>query len=107
MPGFVLHEGATILCAHQGRAEPMAPARNVTVGGRPVVVQNVPHTISACPFTTPGGTPQPCVSARWTTGATRVRVNGERLLLQDSRATCPPNGTPVTVSRTQMRVRGR
>jgi hypothetical protein len=35
-----------------------------------------------------------------------VRSNGQFLLLQDSQATCTPNGTPLTVAVTQVRVKG-
>jgi hypothetical protein len=35
-----------------------------------------------------------------------VRSMGAPVLLQDSQAVCAPNGTPVTISVTQVRVRG-
>ncbi len=31
MPGFLLHEGATVLCLHVGQAQPMVPNPRVTV----------------------------------------------------------------------------
>jgi hypothetical protein len=40
-------------------------------------------------------------------GATRVRANGQPVLLQDSQAICTPNGTPLNILVTQMRVRGQ
>ena len=106
MPGFLLHEGATVLCAHAGQAKPTAPNPRVTVGGQPVVTQAAPYTITACPFTTPAGTPLPCVSAQWTIAATRVLAGGQPVLLQDSQAVCTPNGTPLNVASTQAKVRG-
>lgn len=105
MPGFVLHVGATILCAHGGQAQPTAPNPRVLVGGQPVVTLSAPHVVAGCPFA-PGGVPTPCVTAQWIMGATRVLVGGAPVLLQDSQATCIPNGTPVNIIVTQVRVRG-
>jgi len=107
MPGFVLHQGAGILCMHGGQAQATAPNPRVKVAGQPVVVQTAPHSVAGCPFVTPGGTPQPCVTAQWVTAAIRVRVAGQPVLLQDSQAICTPNGTGVNVVMTQTRVRGQ
>jgi len=105
MPGFLLHQGATVLCMHGGQAQPTAPNPRVKVGGQMVVTQSAPHTVAGCPFSTPGG-PMPCVTAQWITGATRVKVGGLPVLLQDSQAVCAPNGTGVNIVMTQVRVKG-
>jgi hypothetical protein len=105
MPGFLLHAGATVLCAHGGQAQPTSPNPRVRVGGQPVTTQPIPYTVVGCPFTV-GVSPMPCVTAQWVTGATRVRAGGMPVLLQDSQAVCVPNGTPVTIAVTQVRVRG-
>lgn len=105
MPGFLLHLGATVLCAHAGQAVPTAPNPRVTVGGRPVVTLAAPYTVAGCPFVPPAGN-GPCVTAQWVTGATRVLVGGQPALLQDSQAICTPTGTPLTVVVTQLRARG-
>lgn len=107
MPGYLLHVGATILCAHGGQATATSPSPRVRVGGQPIVTQPSPHTVAGCPFTTPAGNPLPCVTAQWVTAATRVRSNGMPVLLQDSQAICTPNGTPVNILVTQVRVRGQ
>lgn len=106
MPGFLLHQGATVLCIHGGQAQATAPNPRVKVAGQPVVTQPTPHTVAGCPFTT-GGSPQPCVTAQWITGATRVLAGGQPVLLQDSQAVCTPNGTGVNIVATQTRVRGQ
>jgi len=105
MPGFVLHVGATILCAHGGQAQPTAPNPRVLVSGQPVVTVVASHAVVGCPFA-PGGVPTPCVTAQWIVGATRIFAGGAPVLLQDSQATCIPNGTPVNIIMTQVRVRG-
>jgi hypothetical protein len=106
MPGFLLHQGATVLCLHGGQAQPTAPNPRVKVSGQPVVTQAAPHTVAGCPFNV-SGSPVPCVTAQWITGATRVFAGGLPVLLQDSQAVCAPNGTGVTVVMAQTRVRGR
>ena len=106
MPGFILHQGASVLCSHGGQAQATAPNPRVKVGGQPVVTQAAPHSIAGCPFVTPGGTPQPCLLAQWITAATRITAGGMPLLLQDSQATCMPNGVPTNIVMTQMRVKG-
>jgi hypothetical protein len=106
MPGFLLHVGATVLCTHGGQAQPTAPNPRVKVGGQPVVTQAAPYTVAGCAFNV-SGAPSPCVTAQWVTGALRVRAGGQPVLLQDSQAVCAPNGTPVTIVMTQVRVKGQ
>lgn len=105
MPGFLLHLGSTVMCAHGGQAQPTVPNPRVRVGGQPIVTQTTIYAIAGCPFTVPSG-PMPCVTAQWVSGATRVRAGGQPVLLQDSQAVCTPNGTPLTIVVTQTRVRG-
>ena len=105
MPGFVLHVGATVTCMHGAPAQPTVPNPRVTASGQPVVTQPNPYTITGCPFNV-SGSPSPCVTAQWTTAAARVRASGQPVLLQDSQSTCVPNGTPVTIVATQIRVQG-
>lgn len=104
MPGFLLHLGATVLCAHAGQAQPTAPNPRVLVGGQPVVTLAAPYVVAGCPFVPPA--PGPCVSAQWIVGATRVLVGGVPALLRDSQAVCVPTGTPLTVVVTQSRAKG-
>ncbi len=105
MPGPLLHVGATVLCAHGGQAQPTAPNPRVLVNGQPIVTQPAPYTIAGCPFNV-SGSPVPCVTAQWVSGATRVMSNGAPVLLLDSQAVCAPNGTPLTIAVTQTRVIG-
>ena len=103
MPGFLLHLGATVLCAHGGQAQPTAPNPRVLVSGQPSVVMTAPYVVAGCPFA-PGGVPTPCITGQWMTGATRVSSNGQPLLLLDSQAVCVPNGTPLMIVAIQTRV---
>ncbi|MFI0975409.1 hypothetical protein ACH4SP_00095 [Streptomyces sp. NPDC021093] len=105
MPGFLLHPGASVLCTHGGQAVPASPFPRVKVGGRPVVTAQAGYTVTGCPFLPPNGN-GPCVSAQWTVTATRVKAGGTPVLLRDSRATCTPTGTPLTVVSCQTRAKG-
>ena len=72
MPGFLLHSGATVLCAHAGQAQPTSPNPRVKVSGQPVVTQAAPYIVAGCPFVA-GVVPSPCVTATWITAAVRPR----------------------------------
>ena len=105
MPGFLLHVGATVICAHGGQAQATAPNPRVLVGGQPTVTQAAPFVVAGCAFVPPAGN-GPCVTAQWVTAAVRVMSNGQPLLLQDSQSVCAPTGTPLTIIVTQVRVKG-
>jgi hypothetical protein len=105
MPGFLLHEGATVMCAHAGQAQPVAPFPRVLVNGMPITTIESPYVIAGCPFVTPAGN-GPCVTAQWLVGATRVFAGGIPVLLQTSQAICAPTATPLNIILTQTRVSG-
>ena len=104
MPGFLLHLGATVTCAHAGQAQPTAPNPRVLVSGQPTVTLASPYVVAGCPFPPPPAGNGPCVTAQFVTAATRVTSNGLPLLLLDSQAICAPTGTPLLVTATQTRV---
>ncbi len=105
MPGFLLHQGATVLCLHAGQAQPTVPSPRVKVSGQATVVQTTTYTVAGCTLPSPPTATGPCVTAQWVTAATRVRAGGVPVLLQDSQAICAPTGTGVNVVVTQTRVR--
>ncbi len=104
MPGFLLHQGATVLCLHGGQAQPTVPNPRVKVSGQPIVTQVAPYVIAGCSLPPPAG--GPCVTAQWITAALRVTAEGMPLLLQDSQAICAPTGMPLNIVVTQIRVKG-
>jgi hypothetical protein len=105
MPGFLLHVGATVTCAHAGQAQPLTPFPRVMVSGQPVVTVACPYAVAGCPFVAPAGN-GPCVTAQWIVGATRVFAGGVPALVQTSQAICAPTGTPLLILVTQTRVIG-
>jgi hypothetical protein len=104
MPGFLLHVGATVLCAHAGQAQPTVPNPRVTVSGQPTVALPGPWMVAGCTLPPPPAANGPCVTAQFITAATRVTSNGQPLLLIDSQAICAPTGTPLLPVLTQTRV---
>jgi len=106
MPGYLLHQGATVLCLHVGQAQPMTFNPRVRVGSQPVVTQTSTYVVAACTLPPPTVANGPCVTAQWISAATRVRAGGVPVLLQDSQAICVPTGTGLNVIQTQMRVKG-
>lgn len=105
MPGYLLHMGATVNCAHTpGLAQPGTSSPRVKVMGQPIVLQPTPYTVTGCALT--GTSAPPCATAQWVTGSVRVLSVGTPVLLADSVATCVPTGTPLSVMITQTRVKG-
>jgi len=104
MPGPLLHQGATVLCAHAGQVTPVAVVARVMLSGLPAVGLPGPWTVAGCTLPPPPGANGPCVTANWVTAATRVTALGQPLLLLDSQSVCVPTGTPATPVGAQARV---
>jgi hypothetical protein len=107
MPGFLLHQGATILCSHGGQAQATVPNPRVTVTGMPTILMSAPFVVAGCALPPPPAANGPCVTAQYTTGSVRITSLGQPLLLLDSQAICAPTGTPLLPPiSTQTRVTG-
>jgi len=102
MPGFLLHVGATVLCAHGGQATPTVPNPRLTLMGQPSVTVSGPYVIAGCPFVPPAA--GPCVTGQWMVGTVRVTSNGQPLVVQSGTAVCTPTGTPLMPVVQQTRV---
>jgi hypothetical protein len=107
MPGYILHVGAVVMCAHGGMAQATVPNPRVKVMGQPTVQQPMPFVVAGCAFPPPPVANGPCVNANWIMGALRVKSMGMPLLLADSQAICVPTGTPLNIGMTQMRVKAQ
>jgi len=106
VPGFLLHFGATIMCSHAGQAQPVAVNPRVSVSSQPTLTIADSCVIAGCAMPPPIAGNGPCVTAQWTTAATRLTSSGQPLLLLDSQAICAPTGTPLLIVATQTRVTG-
>lgn len=110
MPGFLFHVNATATCPHGGQVQTISSNTRVQVGGMPVATMGDVYVVAGCAFTVPPGKPQPCVKVQWITPATRVKVNGQPVILLTSTGLCQsaeqiPQGPPI-VAATQTRVSG-
>jgi len=105
MPGYILHQGATVLCMHGGQATPTVPNPRVKVGGQMVVTQTTMYTVAGCAMPPPIAGNGPCVTGQFVTAALRVRAGGMPVLLQDSQAVCVPTATGLNIVVTQLRVK--
>lgn len=110
MSGFLFHVGATALCPHGGQVSVVSSNARVTVSGQSVALLSDLFTVGGCPFQIPGPKPQPCVTVQWLVPASRVRVNGQPVILQSSTGICQsveqiPQGPPNVVV-TQFRAKG-
>jgi hypothetical protein len=104
MPGFLVHVGAVVLCAHGGQAQPTVPNPRVLVSGQPTVLMTTPYLVAGCALPPPTAANGPCVTGQWVSGTVRVTSNGQPLVVQSSQAICAPTGTPLLITVTQMRV---
>lgn len=109
MAGFVFHPAASAMCPHGGQLTTIPSSPRVRVAGQPAATLGDTFTIAGCAFTIPPAKPQPCVTVRWLTPATRVRAAGQPIVLSTSGGLCQspeqiPQG-PLTVNATQVRVR--
>lgn len=102
MGGYLIQQGATVLCSHGGQAMPTAPNSQVTIDGQPTAVLSSPWSVAGCPLVPPPL--PPCVTAQWVTGTTRVTSNGQPLVVQSGQAVCVPTGTPLVAAVVQTRV---
>jgi hypothetical protein len=104
MPGFLVHVGATVTCAHGGQAIPTVPNPRVVVMGQPTVTVPAAYTVAGCTFPPPPAANGPCVTAQVVVGSVRVTSMGQPLVVTTSQGICAPTGTPILITVTQTRV---
>ena len=96
MPGFLVHVGATVTCAHGGQAQPTVPNPRVIVNGTPTVTLAAPYVVAGCALPPPPAANGPCVTAPWVTASLRVLAGGVMpVLVFDSQAVAVPSGAPL------------
>ncbi len=107
MPGFVMHKGAVVICAHGGKAEPAVINPRIKLSGMEAVFAVSPYMVSGCAFPPPPAGNGPCVSGMFVKPATRVKSMGQPLLLNDAKGVETPTGVPQNIVMAQMRVKGQ
>jgi hypothetical protein len=109
MPGFVVTGAAMTACPHAAPGMLAPTGARVLIGGQPVALLSDIAAVAGCPFVVVAA-PSPCVTLSWPSGSTRVLVQGQPVLLQDSvglgkNVAQVPQG-PAVVLLTQTRVTG-
>jgi hypothetical protein len=95
MPGFILHQGATVPCSHAGQAQPTLVNPRLTVSGMPSIPLTSPHMVAGCALPPPPAANGPCVTAQYVVGSVRVTSMGQPLVIFGGTAICAPTGTPL------------
>src|SRR5262245_33782632 len=78
---------STIMCPHGGSVVLFTSNTVMTIQGAPALLVTDVHPVAGCPFTV-GVKYQPCVTVRWSNGATQTKVAGTPVLLQTSIGVC-------------------
>jgi hypothetical protein len=102
MAGFLLHQGAVVICLHGGQAMPVVPNPRVTLTGMPSSTITAPWVVAGCPGILPAV--PPCVTAQWVTGTLRVTSMGQPLVVQSGVAITAPGGVTLMPLTMQTRV---
>ncbi|MGB0063874.1 MAG: hypothetical protein WBP85_05455 [Terracidiphilus sp.] len=103
MAGFLLHQGAVVMCAHGGQAQPSVPNPRVLVMGMPTATIAGPWMVAGCPGI-PAVPIPPCVTGLWSLGTLRVTSLGQPLTVQSGVAITAPGGVPLLPTTMQTRV---
>ena len=110
MAGRFLTTQSTILCPHGGNLVLVTTQAKADAGRSQILLETDVHQVAGCTFNV-SGAPSPCLTVRWSAGATRVTANGTATLLESSVGTCyngtnAPQGVAV-VANTQPKCSGK
>jgi hypothetical protein len=102
----ILTTASTLQCPHAGSVVLSTSNTIAMAEGAPMLLVTDVHTVSGCPFQVPAGPstkPQPCLTVRWTVGASQTNVNNTPVLLQTSVGLCfsaeqIPQGPPTVIN---------
>ena len=102
MAGFLLHQGAVVMCPHGGQGTPPAPNPRVLVSGLPTATIAAPWVVGGC-VGIPPAVP-PCVIGQWAMGTVRVTSMGLPLVAQAGVGITAPGPGALIPTTQQMRV---
>ncbi len=105
MGAEIVVEGSVVECPHKGSAMPTMKSTRVKIDGKAVIPQGGAWSVSGCTYPPNSGPPDTTIA--FTTGSTRVKVEGQPVLLATSQGQCAATGGPATLSNAgQTRVKG-
>lgn len=87
MAGKILTIASSITCLHGGRALLFTTNARVRVDGAPALLESDVLPVVGCPFYD-GSKYSPCIRIEWSAGASKVKVNGTRVLVRSSIGKC-------------------
>ena len=105
----ILTTSSTVRCPHAGQALLVTANTEAVIDGAPALLVTDVHPVVGCTFA-PGGNYTPCVTIRWSAGATQTNVHDVPVLLQTSVGVCfnaaqAPQGMAI-VAQVQQRAKG-
>jgi len=86
MPGTTLTTLSSIQCPHGGRAL-LTTANMHASAGAMMLLESDTHTVVGCSFWI-GTKYSPCLTIKWSAGASAVTVNGKKVLVKSSIGQC-------------------
>lgn len=104
MGAAILTTNSTLMCPHGGSVNLQTSNVDVKIQDAPALLVTDIHSVAGCPFMI-ANAPSPCLTVRWSVGATQTNVHGTAVLLQNSVGLCysaaqAPQGPP-TISQVQ------
>lgn len=91
MPELVT-SASTVQCTHSGSCTATKKAAKLKVNGAKAIPKSTSYTVSGCSLPPPIAANGPCVKATPSSGSSKVKSGGEKLLLKDFSASCTPTG---------------
>ncbi len=97
------------ICPHGGQISPISSNIRATINGEQIVTATDNFLVTGCIFNI-SGVPHPCITTNWIVSATRVFINGQPAILNNSVGLCQsadqsPQGPPNIIA-SQVRVKG-
>jgi hypothetical protein len=110
MPGKILTRSSTIMCPHGGQANLITTNSKTSANRSLALLESDIHTVAGCTFTA-GSKPSPCLRIEWSSGASKVTVDGTKVLVQSSIGKClnseGADQGVATIVNTQQKVSGQ
>jgi hypothetical protein len=106
MPNIV-QLGSTMQCPHGATVLQIPSQTRIMLSQQPALLATDATSVVGCPFNI-SGSPHPCLQVQWSATSTKVQVNQQPVILENSVGLClAPDGAPqgtVLISGVQTKV---